>query len=241
MGGERWASPSRCGWATRAGWEGSWGANAPVAAATRHAPQVGGTAGTLQVADFVIPRDEQSCRWGLQALLAAGGRLPRTVQRFGGHPPTAAGLPPACAPTPAHPSQACSFVATSNHRLAEWDCTDATQRDEVTVLTPKPQARVAGAGQGRFLLPRPATRTQEQRAAAAPSHLQHPRPSQCVSHARCAQEVHMWEAFCALVRRVKEGRGGPDPRWPCEAALTQRVLFAVEQSARDGCRPVALG
>lgn len=51
----------------------------------------------------------------------------------------------------------------------------------------------------------------------------------------------MWEAFCALVRRVQTGQGGPDPRWPSQAALTMRVLFAVEQSAREGCRPVSLG
>ena len=51
----------------------------------------------------------------------------------------------------------------------------------------------------------------------------------------------MWEAFCGLVRRIEAGEGGPDPRWAREASLTQRVLFAVERSAREGCRPVALG
>lgn len=50
----------------------------------------------------------------------------------------------------------------------------------------------------------------------------------------------MWEAFAGLVQRCKAGQGGPDPFWPRIAELTQRVLFAVERSAREGCRPVAL-
>lgn len=48
----------------------------------------------------------------------------------------------------------------------------------------------------------------------------------------------MWEAFAGLVQRCNAGQGGPDPFWPRVLELTQRVLFAVEQSAREGCRKV---
>lgn len=36
--------------------------------------EVGGAAGTLQLADFVIPRSEERCRWGHR-----GGRLPQAA------------------------------------------------------------------------------------------------------------------------------------------------------------------
>ena len=50
----------------------------------------------------------------------------------------------------------------------------------------------------------------------------------------------MWETFVRLAQRCAAGRGGPDPHWPRVLELTQRVLFAVEQSAREGCREVTL-
>ncbi len=50
----------------------------------------------------------------------------------------------------------------------------------------------------------------------------------------------MWEAFCGLVARVREG-GQPDPFWPRIAEATQRVLFAVERSARQGGCEVPVG
>lgn len=49
----------------------------------------------------------------------------------------------------------------------------------------------------------------------------------------------MWEAFAALVQRCRAG-GAPDPFWPKVADLTQRVLFAVKRSAREGCCEVPL-
>lgn len=49
----------------------------------------------------------------------------------------------------------------------------------------------------------------------------------------------MWETFASLVQRCLAG-GQPDPFWPRATELTQRVLFAVEQSAREGCRTVEL-
>jgi hypothetical protein len=57
--------------------------------------------------------------------------------------------------------------------------------------------------------------------------------------AMLAQEVAMWEAFCSLVEGIKAG-GQPSPHWPRIMELTQRVLFAVLQSAREGCREVQL-
>lgn len=53
------------------------------------------------------------------------------------------------------------------------------------------------------------------------------------------QEALMWETFCGLVERVKAG-GEPDPFWPRATELTQRILFAVERSALEGCREVKL-
>lgn len=53
------------------------------------------------------------------------------------------------------------------------------------------------------------------------------------------QESVMWDTFSGLVRRIQAG-GEADAFWPRATELTQRVLFAVEQSAREGCREVAL-
>lgn len=58
-------------------------------------------------------------------------------------------------------------------------------------------------------------------------------------HLDMPQEAHMWETFAGLVQRCQAG-GQPDPFWPRATELTQRVLFAVDQSARDGCRTVEL-
>jgi predicted dehydrogenase len=55
-----------------------------------------------------------------------------------------------------------------------------------------------------------------------------------VVHMPAPQEVHMWEAFAACARA-----GAPDPEWPRQAALTQKVLCAVLDSARRGCAAVA--
>lgn len=49
----------------------------------------------------------------------------------------------------------------------------------------------------------------------------------------------MWEAFASLAQRCAAGAGGPDLFWPRVLELTQRTLFAIEQSAREGCREVA--
>ena len=54
------------------------------------------------------------------------------------------------------------------------------------------------------------------------------------------QETLMWECFCADVQRLRAGGGEPNAFWPRIAALTQRVLFAVDLSAREGCREVRL-
>lgn len=49
----------------------------------------------------------------------------------------------------------------------------------------------------------------------------------------------MWERFGGLVQHIQSG-GQPDAFWPRITELTQRVLFAVERSAREGCREVRL-
>jgi hypothetical protein len=43
----------------------------------------------------------------------------------------------------------------------------------------------------------------------------------------------MWEAFAACVERVRRG-GAPDDHWFHIAALTQKVLCAVEASVQRG-------
>lgn len=49
------------------------------------------------------------------------------------------------------------------------------------------------------------------------------------------QEVYQWEEFAACVARVRSG-GAPDERWARLAALTNAVVVAVAESARQGCR-----
>lgn len=53
------------------------------------------------------------------------------------------------------------------------------------------------------------------------------------------QETLMWEAFGRCVRSIRAG-GMPDEHWPKIAELTQRVVLAVEESARKGGLKVAL-
>lgn len=47
------------------------------------------------------------------------------------------------------------------------------------------------------------------------------------------QETLMWEAYGRCIRSIQAG-GSPEEHWPKIAALTQRVVLAVEQSARNG-------
>lgn len=53
------------------------------------------------------------------------------------------------------------------------------------------------------------------------------------------QETLMWENFARCIRNIKGG-GGPDEFWPKIAALTQKVVLAIEESARNDCRRVSL-
>jgi len=53
------------------------------------------------------------------------------------------------------------------------------------------------------------------------------------------QETLMWEAFGRCVRSIRAG-GMPDEHWPKIAELTQRVVLAVEESARKGGLKVEL-
>jgi hypothetical protein len=53
------------------------------------------------------------------------------------------------------------------------------------------------------------------------------------------QETLMWEAFAQCVRSVKAG-GSPEEHWPKITEVTQRVMLAVEESARNDCKPVTL-
>ncbi|EFN51255.1 hypothetical protein CHLNCDRAFT_141286 [Chlorella variabilis] len=65
------------------------------------------------------------------------------------------------------------------------------------------------------------------------------RRDEVVVHLAKPQEVCMWERFGGLVQHIQSG-GQPDAFWPRITELTQRVLFAVERSAREGCREVRL-
>ena len=53
------------------------------------------------------------------------------------------------------------------------------------------------------------------------------------------QETLMWEAFGKCIRAIDAG-GTPEEWWPKLAAITNRVVLAVEESARNGCKPVQL-
>lgn len=53
------------------------------------------------------------------------------------------------------------------------------------------------------------------------------------------QEVHMWEAFAECIRKVQAG-GSDAQHWARIAALTQKVVCAVERSAKDGCAAVKI-
>jgi hypothetical protein len=125
-------------------------------------------------------------------------------------------------------------VVTTNHGLRDNDTWDATQRDTVVVHAEKPQVAGGGllscgaAASGAV----PAQEGHTVRRCLAPSAAASQRPSPLCFHA-APQEVFMWETFCGLVARVREG-GQPDPFWPRVAEATQRVLFAVERSARQG-------
>jgi hypothetical protein len=54
------------------------------------------------------------------------------------------------------------------------------------------------------------------------------------------QEVSMWETMACCVRRIQAGQA-PNRHWPRIAESTQRVVSAVEISARQGHTPVYLG
>ncbi len=49
----------------------------------------------------------------------------------------------------------------------------------------------------------------------------------------------MWEAFGKCIRAISAG-GSPEEWWPKLAAITNRVVLAVEESVRNGCKPVQL-
>ena len=49
----------------------------------------------------------------------------------------------------------------------------------------------------------------------------------------------MWEAFGKCIRAINAG-GSPEEWWPKLAAITNRVVLAVEESVRNGCKPVQL-
>ncbi len=49
----------------------------------------------------------------------------------------------------------------------------------------------------------------------------------------------MWEAFGRCIKSIRSG-GSPDKHWPRIAALTQQVVLAIEQSARNGGSKVDL-
>ena len=49
----------------------------------------------------------------------------------------------------------------------------------------------------------------------------------------------MWEAFGRCIKSIRAG-GSPDKHWPRIAALTQQVVLAIEQSARNGGSKVDL-
>ena len=53
------------------------------------------------------------------------------------------------------------------------------------------------------------------------------------------QETLMWEAFGKCIRAIDAG-GTPEEWWPKLAAITNKVVLAVEESVRNGCRPVQL-
>ena len=53
------------------------------------------------------------------------------------------------------------------------------------------------------------------------------------------QETLMWEAFGKCIRAINAG-GSPEEWWPKLAAITNKVVLAVEESVRNGCRPVQL-
>lgn len=54
------------------------------------------------------------------------------------------------------------------------------------------------------------------------------------------QETLMWEAFGKCIRAINAG-ASPEEWWPKLAAITNRVVLAVEESVRHGCKPVQLG
>ena len=58
-------------------------------------------------------------------------------------------------------------------------------------------------------------------------------------HSAVPQELTMWENFAACVRKAQAG-GGTDPHWPRIAALTQRVVCKVLESAHTGCATLPL-
>ncbi len=53
------------------------------------------------------------------------------------------------------------------------------------------------------------------------------------------QETLMWEQFAADVRAIQAG-GKPNDHWPKIAYLTQLVVLAVDESSRNGNKPVYL-
>lgn len=53
------------------------------------------------------------------------------------------------------------------------------------------------------------------------------------------QETLMWERFSQVVLDIKAGKK-PDPFWPNLSKLGQEVLFAIAESAENGCKLVKL-
>lgn len=53
------------------------------------------------------------------------------------------------------------------------------------------------------------------------------------------QESYMWETFARCVEQIKDGRN-PAPSWPAMAALTQRVISAIDESDLAGGKTIQL-
>lgn len=53
------------------------------------------------------------------------------------------------------------------------------------------------------------------------------------------QETFMWEHFAEYIYCIRDG-ARPNKHWPAKAALTNKVVVAVERSAQNGCELINL-
>lgn len=193
---------------------------------------VSGTLGTVQLHDFVVPRHELRC-----AFTVTGDHRLREHETY---------------------DDTRRDEVTVHLDMPQVGAPGAAPRRRTAWQAPALLLPAAQRGEGaRLAAPRPAGRRAALREVPDPGAVE---PWLCLStpksscsrpardlekpaHPLClaptAQEAHMWETFAGLVQRCQAG-GQPDPFWPRATELTQRVLFAVDQSARDGCRTVEL-